>query len=209
MSKLIDNTRQLISGDEDSNTSGNEHFQNVLQARLSRRDVLRGSLGVGMATMFGSFGLSACTSDDNNDDNAAAGSGEKLLNFSAVNKSVLDQVIVPAGYTASVIYALGDPLSATTSAFKNDGTDGDFENRAGDHHDGMEYFGLSADGKPSTTSNDRALLGMNHEATTDEKLTSFFQHANGGTASPAAPGCRSGQGSCAARRVGCRNQQKQ
>ena len=96
MSKLIDNTRQLISGDEDSNTSGNEHFQNVLQARLSRRDVLRGSLGVGMATMFGSFGLSACTSDDNNDDNAAAGSGEKLLNFSAVNKSVLDQVIVPA-----------------------------------------------------------------------------------------------------------------
>ncbi len=183
MSKLIDNTRQLISGDEDSNTSGNEHFQNVLQARLSRRDVLRGSLGVGMATMFGSFGLSACTSDDNNDDNAAAGSGEKLLNFSAVNKSVLDQVIVPAGYTASVIYALGDPLSATTSAFKNDGTDGDFENRAGDHHDGMEYFGLSADGKPSTTSNDRALLGMNHEATTDEKLTSFFQHANGGTAS--------------------------
>jgi hypothetical protein len=30
------------------------------------------------------------------------------------------------------------------SAYKNDGTDGDYENRFGDHHDGMEYFGLSA-----------------------------------------------------------------
>jgi secreted PhoX family phosphatase len=105
-------------------------------------------------------------------------------NSNTSDNPTFDSVLkVPAGYTASVIYALGDPLSATTSAFKNDGTDGDFENRAGDHHDGMEYFGLSADGKPSTTSNDRALLGMNHEATTDEKLTSFFQHANGGTAS--------------------------
>ncbi|MFO1384937.1 MAG: PhoX family phosphatase [Chitinivorax sp.] len=182
MSKPSDNTPLLISGNEDSNISGNEHFQGVLQARLSRRDILRGSLGVGMATMFSSFGLSACTSD-NNDDNAAAGSSEKLLNFSAVNKSLLDQVVVPAGYTASIIYALGDPLSASTAAFKNDGSDSDFENRAGDHHDGMEYFGLGADGKPSTSSNDRALLAMNHEATTDEKLTSFFQHVNGGTAS--------------------------
>ena len=182
MSKPSDNTPLLISGNEDSNISGNEHFQGVLQARLSRRDILRGSLGVGMATMFSSFGLSACTSD-NNDDNAAAGSSEKLLNFSAVNKSLLDQVVVPAGYTASIIFALGDPLSASTAAFKNDGSDSDFENRAGDHHDGMEYFGLGADGKPSTSSNDRALLAMNHEATTDEKLTSFFQHVNGGTAS--------------------------
>ena len=29
---------------------------------------------------------------------------------------------------------------------RNDGTDGDFEQRAGDHHDGMEWFGLSANG---------------------------------------------------------------
>ncbi len=186
MNSPIDNTRLLISGEEDSNVSGNEHFQTVLQARMSRRDILRGSLGLGVATLFGSVSLSACSSDDDNTNNSTGtgtGSNEKLLNFSAVNKSLLDQVIVPAGYTASVIYALGDPLSATTPAFKNDGTDSDFEHRAGDHHDGMEYFGLSADGKPSASSNDRALLGMNHEATTDEKLSSFFQHANGGTAS--------------------------
>jgi secreted PhoX family phosphatase len=90
-------------------------------------------------------------------------------------------VTVPAGYTANVLYALGDPLTATATAFKNDGSDADFENRAGDHHDGMEFFGLSSDGKASGTATERGLLAINHEATTNEKLASFFIHANGGT----------------------------
>ena len=68
------------------------------------------------------------------------------MNFPAVAKSLADTVAVPAGYTATVLYALGDPLTADDAAFKNDGTDTDFDNRAGDHHDGMEYFGLSAAG---------------------------------------------------------------
>jgi secreted PhoX family phosphatase len=66
---------------------------------------------------------------------------------------------------------LGDPfvgISASVPAYKNDGTDGDFENRAGDHHDGMEWFGLSADGKRNDNATERGLLAMNHEATTDE-----------------------------------------
>ncbi len=90
-------------------------------------------------------------------------------------------MVVPDGYSFDIIYALGDPLTASTAAYKNDGTDTDYGNRAGDHHDGMEYFGLTADGAPSATSNDRALIAMNHEATTDETLSSFFLHANGGT----------------------------
>jgi hypothetical protein len=91
-------------------------------------------------------------------------------------------VVVPEGYTAQILYALGDPLAAGVPAFKNDGTDTTFEQRAGDHHDGMEWFGLDASGKPSNSFNSRGLLAMNHEATTDEKLSSFFIHANGGTA---------------------------
>ena len=69
MNSPIDNTRLLISGEEDSNVSGNEHFQTVLQARMSRRDILRGSLGLGVATLFGSVSLSACSSDDDNTNN--------------------------------------------------------------------------------------------------------------------------------------------
>ena len=80
-----------------------------------------------------------------------------------------------------MLFALGDPISASVPAYKNDGTDGDFEQRAGDHHDGMEWFGLSANGSRDDNATERGLLAMNHEATTDEKLSSFFLHANGGT----------------------------
>ncbi|MCM2296351.1 PhoX family phosphatase [Rhodoferax sp.] len=170
-------TQKFDFNDENSNTSNNPSFDSVLQARLSRRGVLRGSVGT---VMLASVGLSACGGSD---DAVAAPTAPSstLLGFTAVSKSLTDAVLVPAGYTASVIYALGDPLTVSTAAYKNDGTDTDYENRAGDHHDGMEWFGLDASGKPSLTATDRGLLAVNHEATTDEKLSSFFLHANGGT----------------------------
>ena len=166
--------------EEDSNTSRNPHFESVLSARLSRRGVL----GSAAAALFSGLALSACgggDDDDSDDSGATDNSRLSKLSFSAVSKSLADSVVVPAGYSASVIYALGDPLNSATAAFKNDGTDESFETRAGDHHDGMEWFGLSATGTASAASNDRAVLGINHEATTDQTLSSFFLHANGGT----------------------------
>jgi len=159
------------------NSSPNPSFDSVLQTRLSRRSILRGSVGTAATALFGSLSVAACGGGD--DDPAAP--TETLLGFNPVAKSLADAVIVPAGYSASVIYALGDPLSAATPAFRNDGTDTGFEMRAGDHHDGMEWFGLSSSGAPSATSVDRGLLAINHEATTDETRSSFFLHANGGT----------------------------
>jgi uncharacterized protein len=164
---------------EDSNTSDNPHFDQVMHARLSRRGLLRGAASsaavMGLAP-FAPLALSGC-GGGGNDAGAAP-----LLAFTAVAKGIQDAVVVPAGYSAQVIYALGDPLRATTPTFRNDGTDADFENRAGDHHDGMEWFGLSAAGEPSRVVNDRGLLAVNHEATTDELRSSFFIHPNGGTA---------------------------
>ncbi|MDD3935194.1 PhoX family phosphatase [Rhodoferax sp.] len=173
-------TQKIDFNDENSNTSNNPSFDSVLQARLSRRGVLRGSVGSVGTVMLASVGLSACGGSDDAVAAPAAPSST-LLGFTAVSKSLTDAVLVPAGYTASAIYALGDPLTGSTAAYKNDGTDTDYENRAGDHHDGMEWFGLDASGKPSLTATDRGLLAVNHEATTDEKLSSFFLHANGGT----------------------------
>ena len=161
---------------EDSNTSNNPSFDSVLQTRLSRRSMLRGGMGGVGTVMLAGVGLSACGGSDD----AVAAPSTTLLGFNAVSKSLADAVVVPVGYTASVIYALGDPLTASAGAYRNDGTDSDFENRAGDHHDGMEWFGLDASGKPSLTSVDRGLLAINHEATTDAKLSSFFLHADGG-----------------------------
>ena len=183
MTRPGDTQRQHLHDDEDHNTSANPSFESVLQARLQRRSLLRGGVGSAAAAVFGSLSLAACSSDG--DDAPAPAPAppapERLLAFSAVGKSLADSVVVPAGYTARVIYALGDPLTGTTPAFKNDGTDGNFDQRAGDHHDGMEWFGLSSSGAPSTTAVDRGLLAINHEATTDERLSSFFLHPTGGT----------------------------
>jgi hypothetical protein len=170
-------TQKIDFNDENSNTSNNPSFDAVLQARLSRRGVLLGGVGSVGSVMLCAAGLAASGAA------AAAqpaGAASGKLGFKAVAKSLADTVIVPAGYTASVLYALGDPLTGSTAAYKNDGTDTDYENRAGDHHDGMEWFGLDKSGKPSLSSVDHGLLAVNHEATTDEKLSSFFLHANGG-----------------------------
>jgi len=167
--------------DEDSNTSDNPTFDSVLQARLSRRGLLRGSVGTVGTAMLGSLGVAACGGGDGGSGGAAAGGVITALGFIAVDKNLNDATTVPTGYTATAIYKLGDPLRAATAAYANNGSDTDWEHRAGDHHDGMEWFGLSASGLPSTTSNDRGLLAINHEATTDESLSSHFIHSTGGT----------------------------
>lgn len=166
--------------DENSNTSNNPTFDTVLQARLSRRGLLRGGVGTVGTAVLGGLGVTACGGSGS--DTPASSSGAiTALGFTAVAKSLSDVVTVPAGYTATAIFRLGDPLRAATSAYANDGSDTDWEHRAGDHHDGMEWFGLSASGQPSTSATDRGLLAINHEATTDEAKSSHFIHPTGGT----------------------------
>ena len=170
-------TQATDFNDENANTSANPSFEAVLGARLSRRGLLRGGVGSVGTAMLAGFGVSACGGGGDDPEVPS----EQLLGFSAVPKGLADVVAVPAGYTASVLYALGDPILPGTAAYKNDGSDADFERRAGDHHDGMEWFGLGADGKRSDSATERGLLAINHEATTDEKLSSFFIHADGGS----------------------------
>lgn len=167
-----------VFNDEDSNPSHNPRFESVLDARLSRRSLLRGGAGAAVA---GGAALSGC---------ATPGTGGALRQpgFRPVALSTADTVTVPPGYTAQVLYAGGDPLTASTPAFRNDGTDTDWARRAGDHHDGIEWFGLDAQGRPSGSFTSRGLLAVNHEATTDEKLSSFFIHADGGTPTLPRPG---------------------
>jgi secreted PhoX family phosphatase len=158
----------------------------VLEPRIRRRNLRRGGAAGAASVVLGSMGLTACGGDNIvsptvPDPVTPPPPAEKLLSFTAVAKSLADVVTVPAGYTASVLYALGDPITGGATAFKNDGTDADFENRAGDHHDGMEFFGLSADGKASSSAVERGILAINHEATTNQQLSSFFIHANGGS----------------------------
>lgn len=99
------------------------------------------------------------------------------LGFTAVARSLADTVVVPSGYTANVLYRLGDPIAATTPAYANNGSDTDFSTRAGDHHDGMSYFGLAATGTTRDANNStRGLLVMNHE-----NITRTYLHVAGPT----------------------------
>jgi len=103
--------------------------------------------------------------------------GAPALGFTAIAKSLADTVAVPAGYSVTVLYRLGDPIAAGVGAYANTGADGNFAQRAGDHHDGMSYFGLAASGNaPDPTSNTRGLLVLNHE-----NITQVYLHPNGPT----------------------------
>ena len=171
--------------DLENNTSGNPSLHDVLAARMHRRYVLKGGVSAMTMAGLGTLGLSACGggSDDTPAPVAAAPvqPAGVVLGFQAVNKAKLDRVTVPAGYTATVIYATGDPIDSTVPDYLNNGTQDNFARRSGDHHDGMHFFGLSATGTPSTTTNDRALLVMNHENISG---TVQFMHATGQTNLP-------------------------
>ena len=178
---------------EDHNTSSNPSLNDVIDARLSRRGLFRAGFGTAGTAVLGTFGLSACgggTADAAVSTapitpitpitSAKVVPGSVSLGFTPVAKSLKDEVVIAQGYTAKPIFALGDPITAMTPAYKNDGSDTDFDNRAGDHHDGMEYFGLNAAGTARDyTNSDRGLLVMNHEALTDQ-----FLHVNGTTPNP-------------------------
>ena len=161
--------------DVDCNTSNNEHFQQVLDRGLaspSRRNILRGGVGIAAAASIPM--LPGCGSE-NIPTLSAPSTG---LSFSAVGKSIADQVTVPAGYTVTVLHATGDRLDSNLTEYSNTGAEtDDWKRRIGDHHDGMDIFYVNASGKYSATATTRAVLAVNHESSAD----AHFFHPNGQT----------------------------
>ena len=155
-----------------SNPSANPSLAAVVRRHISRRDLLRGSLGLA-ASRFFSAPLSGCANPPVQPADASL-----RLNFAAVSKSLLDRVSVPDGYTASVLYRLGDPIAASVSAYKNDGSDPaeSFAQRSGDHHDGLHFFGMTAQQTYDANESRRGLLAINHES-----ITPAFLHPQGQT----------------------------
>ncbi|HKQ30233.1 MAG TPA: alkaline phosphatase PhoX, partial [Burkholderiales bacterium] len=156
--------------DTDTNSSGNPSFGDVLQMRLSRRDLLRGTAGAAGLAVLGSFGIGAAQATQGHRDH---GHHRRLkLGFAPVAKNLNDVVTLPTGYSYSTLYRLGDPIVRGVGEYRNDGTDdpASFQFRAGDHHDGMQYFGLSDRGRHDPRSSDRGLLCLNHEAITPSYL---------------------------------------
>jgi secreted PhoX family phosphatase len=164
--------------DEITNCSSNPHIREVVDTALadpSRRRVLKGGASLAALGMLGGTTtmLAGCVTTPMH---GGAAPRPTTLGFTPVAKSLADSVSVPPGYTTKVLFRLGDPMSASTPAYRNDGTDpaASFEYRAGDHHDGMSYFGLGANGKYDPSASTRGLLVQNHEA-----ITPAFLHQQG------------------------------
>src|SRR5262245_34505833 len=121
-----------------SNTSNNESFQDVLDARLSRRGFVSGGLtaAAGLALTSADSLLRAVPASAKTRPPAGP-----LLGFSRVPVSTADTVTVPQGYTAEVLIAWGDPI-ADGPEFKQDAsnTADDQAQQWGMHNDGMVYF---------------------------------------------------------------------
>lgn len=165
--------------DDNCNFSNNESFQEVLargtRTPLTRRNVIRG--GTGMVALSALPFLSACGGGDDAAP-APAAPTQTALGFPAVTKSLVDDVILPPGYTYQVLHATGDRLVSSVPAYSNAGTEvDDWSDRIGDHHDGMDLFYIDALGNYTMADTGRAVLVVNHESSAD----AHFFHANGQT----------------------------
>ncbi len=147
------------------NTDGNTPFSTILEANMSRRLVMRGSLGSALA-LFAGASISACGGGSDGDDDQAV-----KLGFASLPNSMTDACVVPAGYVASVIGAWGTPLNDQAAPWSNEGRNSsqDLLHSTGMHHDGMHYFPLAG-------SSSEGLLVVNHEYIDEKAL-----HPNGPT----------------------------
>jgi hypothetical protein len=151
----------IVDDDIVSNTSNNPTFEQVVEARLSRRGVLGGSVAVALAASASGVGslLSAVPAQAR----GSHGSPKPLLGFESIPTSSADTVVVPPGYTATVLIAWGDPLS-DGPAFAPDASNSaaDQAQQWGMHNDGVVYFPING--------SKHGLLVQNHEYTDDVLL---------------------------------------
>jgi secreted PhoX family phosphatase len=140
----------------------NTHFNEVMQAFMSRRQVLQGSMAMALSSFLG-VSLSACSDDENE---SSDGSVTPTMNFTSAPTSTADTIQLAAGYTATVFAPYGASLFSSVPDYKNDGknTAEQQNSQVGDHHDGMWYF-------PINGSSDNGILCINHE-----NITRVFMH---------------------------------
>lgn len=161
-------------GDESSS------FRDVLKARMSRRDTLRGSLGFAAVSVFAGAGIAGCSDDDDDTSDGSSNGTSNQLGFESVQNNTADKVVVPEGYEYDTIVSWGTPLLAGAPAFNVNNTGAEQALQVGDGHDGMYLFPATLDSSgvlpfPSPVT-DSALMCLNHEYTINDLL-----HTNGVT----------------------------
>ena len=151
------------------NPSGNESIIDVI-ARLdvSRRRFVQGSASATMLAAAGGITLSGIV----NSVEAAEAAMAVGIGFAGIAPSlapVVDKVTVPAGYTANLLVAWGDPIMPGGVAYKADASNTAAEQakQYGMHTDGMHFFPFPSRGQVLS---DRGILCANNEYTHEEVL---------------------------------------
>lgn len=159
--------RPIDTDTDTDNPSTEPHFQTVLAASLknpSRRQLIRGAIGLAGLGLLSDSLIPFANA-------ATATNTAATLGFTSVQKSVLDSVLLPAGYSYKVLHASGDPLTDKVSAFSNQGLElDDWSGRIGDQHDGIDIFYIDEKGQYTERDTGRALLVVNHESSADSHL---------------------------------------
>ena len=155
-----------------SNPSQNPHFSEVLEVSMQRRRILQGGFGAAALALFGAPVLTKVSE-------AVAQGVPPAPSFLPIPAIFADEVRVPQGYSAQVLYSWGDPagikghlppFQASGGVSLNSATDQAFQ--AGMDHDGMHYFPLHKDkddqhhgrgGHDRHQKRNAGLLCINHE----------------------------------------------
>ena len=134
-----------------------ETIGEVIVRRYSRRDVVRGTLGVtAAAALFGSSAFRART--------ARAEAPADRFDFAELQAGIDETHHVAPGYRVQVLLRWGDPLFPDLPAFNPAGQSaGDQLKRFGYNNDYIAYF-------PIEGSNSHGLLCVNHEYTNEELM---------------------------------------
>jgi secreted PhoX family phosphatase len=150
------------SEDRPTNNSGETTLGDVIQARFSRRSVLKGALGVTAATALAASPLALLAAAGRQRDPTTSGFG-----FSEIAHGVDDNHLVAPGYSADILIRWGDPVVAGAPGFDPYNQSAASQSaQFGYNNDFVGYIPLPY----GSNNSGHGLLCINHEYTDEEVM---------------------------------------
>jgi secreted PhoX family phosphatase len=159
-----------------SNPATDRSLDELIRARVNRRQVLGGGLVAAAVGFIGGSALAPMPVAASGRQRAMPprlGTAGGRLGFVEVPTSTDDTVHVPEGYVWEALIPWGTPLFADSPAWAADGSNSasDQARQVGFNHDGMHFFPLAG----GRHANERGLLVVNHEYTDANQIYTAAQ----------------------------------
>src|ERR687895_2573492 len=109
---------QVAGPDVSANPATEPHMSELIAVRLSRRTVLVGGMAAVAGFLTRGIAAPPCYAAAAGRDGKATAKAGRLLGFAAIPLGFLDEVAVPAGYTARPFIPWGTPILGSYPAFR-------------------------------------------------------------------------------------------